>query len=124
MKIEKSTVTIKDIEIFAYHGVFEHERKEGGQFRVSVSLDFDAEGAMMYDDLALTVNYAEVVQIVHDTMLIPSNLIENVTYRISQALIQAFPTVLGGTVAVTKVNPPYDAKTGGATFTLSFSTKS
>lgn len=120
MKITQSTVSVKDIEIYAYHGVYEHERENGGEFKVSVSLDFDARAAMEYDDLEATVNYAQVVDLIHDVMIEPSQLIEHVCYRIINALSEAFPMVIGGMVSVTKVKPPITTPTAGATFTASF----
>ena len=120
MKITKSTITVKDIELHAYHGVYEHERTDGNLFRVTVSVDFDAECAMRYDDLENTVNYAQIVRIVHDVMLTPSALIEHVTGRIISALIETFPTITSGTVSVTKVYPPISTPTAGATFSASF----
>lgn len=121
MRLDNTSITIRDIEIHARHGVLEHEKTYGNLFRVTVTLNFDAEGAMKYDDLSLTVNYAEVVQIVKDVMETPSDLIEHVAYRIINALREAFPIVKSGTVSITKVHPPFDAITSGATFTASFS---
>ena len=120
MKTVSNTLTVKDIALRAYHGVYEHEREEGNDFLVSVSLDFDAVCAMQYDDLENTVNYAEVVDVVEREMAVPSALIENVAWRIANALLEAFPGVEGGKVAVTKVNTPIPVPTGGATFTLEF----
>lgn len=120
MKYTETSITVSDIEIHAYHGVLEHERTIGNKFLVSVTLDFDGEAAMLYDDLTLTINYAEVVRLINDVMLVPSLLIENVTYRIIAALKEAFPIVTGGVVSVTKLNPPFPTPCNGATFTASF----
>ena len=120
IKITDSKITIKNILVYAHHGVLEQERIVGNEFLVSLELYFDAEAAMKYDDLSLTVNYAQVVQIVRDTMLIPSDLLENVAYRLATSLTEAFPIIKGGTVSVTKVHPPFNTQTEGATFTTSF----
>ena len=120
MKYTETSITVSDIEIHAYHGVLEHERTIGNKFLVSVTLDFDGEAAMLYDDLTLTINYAEVVRLINDVMLVPSLLIENVTYRIIAALKEAFPIITGGVVSVTKLNPPFPTTCNGATFTASF----
>lgn len=120
MKITDTSIVVNDIEIFARHGVYEHERLNGNNFRVSLRLDFDARAAMEFDDLDTTVNYAQAVDIVKQVMDEPSQLIEHVTRRIIAALAEAFPIVQSGTVSVTKLNPPVDATTGGATFTASF----
>lgn len=120
METSESSITLRDIEIFAYHGVYDHERIDGTDFLVTVTLDFDADCAMRYDDLEHTVNYAEVAEIVRKVMATPSNLLENVTYRIITSLTEAFPIVTGGRVSVTKVNPPVGVPNAGATFSTSF----
>ena len=120
MKIKDTTITVRDIQVYARHGVAEQERTVGNEFLVTVALRYDAGAAMQYDDVAQAVNYAEVIQIVRDVMLAPSLLIENVVLRLIDALSEAFPTVQGGTVSVTKVHPPISTPTGGATFEASF----
>ena len=120
MKITETTLTITDIEVYAYHGVDPQERKIGNEFRVTVNLDFDATAAMRYDDLDTTVNYARITEIVQSVMSEPSRLIEHVAGRLAVAILEAFPQVRGGRVSVTKVHPPLSAQTGGATFTASF----
>ena len=121
--IKRTSITVRDIQVFARHGVSTQEKTVGNEFLVSVCLDFDAAGAMRYDDLYLTVNYAKIIGIVRDVMSQPSDLIENVTWRIANALLESFTVVTSGTVAVTKVHPPVSTLTGGATFTFEFSRK-
>ncbi len=43
-----------------FHGVFEHERREGQEFVVDVELALDLSPAGASDDLADTVNYGEI----------------------------------------------------------------
>ena len=43
-----------------FHGVFEHERREGLEFVVDVELTVDLEPAGASDDLADTVNYGDI----------------------------------------------------------------
>ena len=43
-----------------FHGVFEHERREGQEFVVDVELAVDLAPAGASDDLADTVNYGEI----------------------------------------------------------------
>lgn len=121
MKYTATTISVKDLRFRAFHGVYPEERTNGNDFLVSVSLDYDAEAAMLYDDVAHAVNYAEVIDIIRAEMEKPAMLIEHVTARIASAILQAFPAVLNGTVSVTKLNPPVSTPNAGATFTASFS---
>ena len=43
-----------------FHGVFEHERREGQEFLVDVALTVDLAAAGASDDLVDTVNYGEI----------------------------------------------------------------
>ena len=43
-----------------FHGVFDHERREGQEFVVDVELAVDLAPAGASDDLADTVNYGEI----------------------------------------------------------------
>lgn len=53
-------IFIKDLEIFAYHGVLEEEKKLGQKFLLSLELGLDLKKAGITDDLNKTVNYAEL----------------------------------------------------------------
>lgn len=121
MKIFDTKVTVRDIEVYGYHGVLDEERVVGNKFRVSVSLDYDATAAMRYDDIEQAVNYANVVDVVKSVLTARSSaLIENLAYRLIEDLTAAFPAVTGGEVTVTKVHPPISVPNGGASFTASF----
>lgn len=120
MKITSTSITIRDIKVFARHGVLAQEKVVGNEFFVTVTLDFDASRAIVSDDVSATVNYAAVVDVVRAAMAIPSALLEHVTGRIIKALVKAFPSVVTGTVTVTKKHPPFATPTAGASFTASF----
>lgn len=120
MKITKTSITVRDIEVFARHGVLAQEKVVGNEYFVTVTLDFDASRAIVSDDVGATVNYAAVVDVVRATMCIPSALLEHVTGRIIAKLVETFPSVLSGTVTVTKRHPPFATPTAGASFTASF----
>lgn len=61
-------IIIKDLEIFAYHGVLEEEKLSGQPFIVTAELCLDLREAGIKDDLSKTVNYAEVCRLISDTM--------------------------------------------------------
>ncbi len=119
MQILQSTITIKNIRLYAHHGVMEQERKVGGDFTVDLVLHLNcATDAILHDDLSATVNYAEAYAVVHEEMSHPSALLEHVAGRIASHLLERFPLVESLEVSVTKVNPPMGADCDGASFTL------
>ena len=54
------TIYIKDLEIFANHGVYPEENRLGQKFVVSADLYVDTREAGKTDDLNKSVNYGEV----------------------------------------------------------------
>ena len=100
------TIEVKRLELWARHGVMEHERVVGNMFTVDVSRSVDLQRAMVSDSVEDTVNYAEVVDVVKAEMAIPSLLLENVVWRVKNAILARFPMVRGGSVKVAKLTPP------------------
>lgn len=100
------SIEIKGLRLYARHGVNPQERRVGNTFSVDITLLCDLSAAMESDDVNLTVNYAEVVEIVRREMAIPSSLLENVALRIRETIRHTFPLVAGGEVRVAKLSPP------------------
>lgn len=61
-------IEIKDLEIFANHGVFEEEKKLGQKFLVSITLFLDVRKAGRNDDLNESIHYGEVSNMVNEWM--------------------------------------------------------
>ena len=66
-------IEIKDLEIFANHGVFEEEKKLGQKFLVSITLFLDVRKAGRNDDLNESIHYGEVSNMVNGCVNIPFN---------------------------------------------------
>lgn len=89
-----------------FHGVFEHERRDGQEFRVDVVLHVDMARAAATDDLADTVDYGAVSAGVHAIITgDPVDLIETLAQRIADVCL-AQTGVLGVEVAVHKPQAP------------------
>lgn len=116
--IVESSITLEDLRFYAYHGVLPDERRDGADYRLSVTLRFPAGRAMQSDAVEDTINYAEVYRLISDEMAIPSDLLEHVVYRILCRLGEHFASLTGATCSLTKVQPPIPVFDGrGATFT-------
>ena len=61
-------IVIKNLEVFANHGVFPEENQLGQKFIVSAELRTDFSAAAKNDDLTLSVNYAEVCTLINRYM--------------------------------------------------------
>ena len=106
MQTTTYTIELKGIHIYANHGVMEQERRIGAWFTVDISLEIGDYGCLENDSIEGTVNYADVYDIICREMGEPSQLLENVCYRISKATYAAFGQVEGITVTLTKDTPP------------------
>ncbi|WP_078324609.1 dihydroneopterin aldolase [Mycobacteroides salmoniphilum] len=77
-------IELRGLKVFGYHGVFEHERRDGQEFSVDVTVWLDLDTAAATDQLTDTLDYGELAQraaaIVSGP---PRNLIESVAGAIA-----------------------------------------
>ncbi len=77
-------IRIEGIRGRGFHGVLDHERRDGQDFIVDVVLAVDMSQAARTDDLADTVDYGAVAQQVHDCITgEPHDLIETLAVQIA-----------------------------------------
>ncbi len=110
----RTTITLDRMKFHARHGVLEQERRVGNTFEVNLRLDYPFADAMTTDNLAATLNYAEVYEVVKREMAEPSQLLEHVAGRIRTALLREFPLISGGFIRIEKCRPPIPGITGAA----------
>jgi dihydroneopterin aldolase len=101
-----SKIELLGMKFFARHGCLESERREGNEFVVDFSCDYDTSTAETTDNLRDTLDYSRVYAIVAREMETPSMLLEHVAGRIADALQLEIPELEGFTVSVYKKNPP------------------
>ena len=107
--MEKSgIIELEGMEFKAYHGCLEQEKVRGNVFTVDFSGELDLSAAAESDNLADTLNYGEIYDIVADEMSIPSELLENVAGRIVKAIEAKFPKLISFSVRVSKKRPPVE----------------
>jgi 7,8-dihydroneopterin aldolase/epimerase/oxygenase len=89
-----------------FHGVLEHERRDGQDFVVDVSLDVDTSAAATSDDLAETVDYGLLARSIAAVVSgDPVDLIETLAQRIADVCL-VDRRVLAVDVAVHKPSAP------------------
>ena len=99
-------IEINNMRFYAHHGCFEQERIIGTNFRIDLAFDTDTSKAELSDDIADTVSYLDVYQVVKAQMQKPSHLLEHVARRIGEGIRNGFPSVEAVKVKVSKLNPP------------------
>ena len=118
MRISQSYIILREVRFHAFHGVMPQERKVGADFTVSLRVGVDLSLPAESDDVADTLNYATLYEVVKQQMEIPSQLLEHVAGRIGKAVMDTFPQVTGVDVKLTKLNPPMGADCAGASVEL------
>lgn len=105
------------MEFLAYHGCLPEERRNGNSFIVDFFCEYDISRAVQTDDIADTLDYSSIYNIIAEEMKVPSNLLENVAARIADSISAAYPELEHFTVKVAKRNPPVagTARSAGVT---------
>ena len=116
--IAASKIYLDDMHFYAYHGVMEQERLVGGEYSVSLTIEADLTEAVRTDDVADTINYVALYEIVKSEMAVSSKLLEHVAGRIGRRAMETFERITTLTVRVTKLNPPMGADCKGASVEL------
>lgn len=109
----KSKIIIEDLKIYAYHGVLPEENKIGTYYLINAEIHADLWKASETDNLEDTINYAQINDIIHQEMAIPSQLLENVIGRIIKRLEMNFPQITFIKIKLTKTNPPMQGEMKG-----------
>jgi dihydroneopterin aldolase len=105
------TISLNNVRFRAYHGVHPEERQKGNDFVVNMQVDYVPQTGTIIS-LDDTIDYAELFELVNDTMKQPVDLLETIAQTIATNVHKQFPQVKKITVSVEKLNPPIDKFTG------------
>lgn len=119
MQIEKYTIELREVHLYAHHGVMPQEREIGAWFTIDIKLDIASCSGAESDRIDGTVNYADVYEVVCEEMKVPANLLENVCNRISRKLYDRFGQVVAVEITLCKDTPPMGGDRLKAAVTLS-----
>jgi len=101
-------IKLKGLRGFGYHGVLDHERRDGQEFIVDVVVETDFSIAAKTDDLSATINYALIADLVFAEITGPAvNLIETLADSIAQRILK-MPNVISVEVTVHKPFAPIE----------------
>lgn len=81
-------IELRGLRVRGHHGVFEHERRDGQDFVVDVTVWMDLAPAAASDDLADTLHYGELAE--RAAAIVagePCDLIETVSARIAEDVL-------------------------------------
>ncbi|MGL4607158.1 MAG: 2-amino-4-hydroxy-6-hydroxymethyldihydropteridine diphosphokinase [Eubacteriaceae bacterium] len=96
-------LTIKDLEVFGTHGVFEEEKRLGQKFLISVELSLDMREAGMTGDLTKSVHYGELChQLEAEFKKESYDLIETAGEMLTMYILNHYPMVSQAKVKIKK----------------------
>jgi dihydroneopterin aldolase len=99
-------ILIEGLEIYGHHGVTDEEKVLGQRLLYDVRLTMDECAAAHTDDVADTIDYTEVIDVIVDVATTESySLLERLAQTSAEAIMQRFP-VDEVWVQVTKPHPP------------------
>lgn len=81
-------ITLTGLTVRGYHGVFDHEKRDGQDFVTDITLWLDLTAAAAGDDLTKTVHYGELAQLAAGIVAgPPRDLIETVAAQIADTVM-------------------------------------
>ena len=114
-----STIRLKNIKIYAFHGCLLEEGQIGSDYLVNLSVRGNLNKAITSDELKDTIDHVVLQKIVVEEMEIRSKLLEHVGQRIINKVLLKAPLVNYVKVTVSKVNPPIGGDVAEVSVTLS-----
>ena len=100
-------IRIENLKIFAYHGVFEEEKRNGQDFYVNARLVSDLKKAGMTDCLTDSTHYGEVCQQIEKSLTKENyDLIERAAEKAIEDILVNFPLIREVTLELKKPHAP------------------
>jgi dihydroneopterin aldolase/2-amino-4-hydroxy-6-hydroxymethyldihydropteridine diphosphokinase len=100
-------INIKNLEVYANHGVFEHERINGQKFYVSASFEVDIRSKKSIDDISDTADYGKIADLIETMMKNEVNaLIETCAEHLAEEILLFDERISSVVVEVSKPEAP------------------
>ena len=111
-------ITLTGLSVFGYHGVFDHEKRDGQEFLVDITLWLDLSAAAATDELTRTVHYGELAELAAGIVAgPPRDLIEAVAGEIADEVVRNY-RVAEVEVTVHKPSAPIPLKFSDVSVTI------
>lgn len=115
-----ATITLNNMEFYAFHGCYREEQMVGNRFRADLTFTVDARTASQSDSIDDTISYLDVYQLVREQMMITSHILEHVASRTLDQLKKQYPQMLSATIKIAKLTPPLGGQVEGVSIEMSF----
>ena len=103
-------ITIKNLKIFAFHGVNPEEKENGQNFLIDVDYYLNIKRACQSDNIDDTVSYAKVVKVIRAAFTKEKyDLIEKAAEEIAKAIFDSFEQIYKVEITLKKPEAPVKA---------------
>lgn len=100
-------ITIKDLSVYAYHGLSPEEGVLGQNFFISAELSLDLHAAGRGDNITKTVNYAAICHFINEyTRTHPVKLIEAAAEQLAEQILIEFAPLKKISLTIKKPSAP------------------
>ena len=107
------SIIIKDLRIFAYHGVNPEEKINGQNFELDITCFLDLSVPCITDNVEDTVSYAKVIKLARRVFVEKKDdLIERAARLVAEAVLREYPQIEKITVLLKKPEAPISADFG------------
>ncbi len=106
-------IIVKDLKVFAYHGVNPEETQYGQNFLLDITAQVDISLPCRTDNIENTVSYAAIIKTVRRTMQEKAcQLLEHAAQRVADALFDEFAQINSLIIRLKKPDAPIKADFG------------
>lgn len=106
-------IIIKDLHLYAYHGVNAEEKKNGQNFYLDISVFADVSAACRSDCVEDTVSYAKIVKKITPVFCEQSfDLLEAAAQAVADCIFDNFSKVAACEILIKKPEAPVKAEFG------------
>lgn len=100
-------ISLKNMMVYGFHGVFEYEREQGQRFYLDIQLEADVQAAEENDDMEATVDYTAVYALARrEVEQRRFLLLEALAAHLADMILQEWAVLQSVTVAVRKPAVP------------------
>lgn len=106
-------ILIRDLKIFAYHGVNPEEKRDGQNFIFDIDVSVNMTKACHSDNVDDTVSYAKVIKTVTRVCTAEKyDLLERVAQAVADTVLEEYPDVFNIKITLKKPEAPMKADFG------------
>lgn len=99
------TIELRGLQFYSFHGLYEEEKKAGGEFVVDVWAKFPAEGHAL-NSINETVNYSALYTIIKEEMYQPRELLETIAQSIAERIYSKYNVIKEVEIRIEKKKAP------------------